>query len=387
MAITEDEEFELLSLERERAMKGSVVQKSVQQPIQSKPSIDQKISSRPSVIKDLVQNPPTMQHPLGAALRTLGGAAELYQGMPASVGLDLQAGKPQDILSNLLKVATGDRPAQYGDIYRGTGVPEPLAAAGGLYADTVLAPGGAQLLKSGGTMIKNIPSKIKPLLKFTRDADQADMAKGALDALKKSYGSAYEVALKPVENVPTNVNFGKMPVKVLNEIKNKKDVYNVRFNQNGSIDNSIGNVKQIKRAADQMVTPAMRMESTKDEISQIKNFAGEISREMRIAARKVGKPIDVAMDAYGEFRKHYDVINSRLMENADIASANQLKAMVKLTTDDTIKKSMEILSKTSPELKSVVNSMKNRDLVRNLLKFGIAEEALNPRGLTRRLIH
>lgn len=73
-------------------------------------------------------------------LRAIGGGLEVAEGVPASIGLDLQravktGGKSiTDIPSNLGKVFTGQRPAQFGDIFRGAGVPEPIAATGGLLA-------------------------------------------------------------------------------------------------------------------------------------------------------------------------------------------------------------------------------------------------------------
>lgn len=119
---------------------------------------DSQINQRPSAIQDLVRNPPTMQHPLGAALRTLQGAGELYQGVPASIALDLQRGRPQDIGQNLGKVLTGQRPAQYGDVYKGAGAGNTeqsirggigrgmaiAAPTAGLATDIVTSPGGAE---------------------------------------------------------------------------------------------------------------------------------------------------------------------------------------------------------------------------------------------------
>src|SRR3990167_3143490 len=115
---------------------------------QAKPlTLDDRIATRPSAMADLTANPLTWKHPLGSALRTISGAAELYQGVTASVALDLQAGKPQQVIPNIMKVLTGQRPAQYGDVYQGAGVPKPLAAVGGLATDLALAPGGAQAMK------------------------------------------------------------------------------------------------------------------------------------------------------------------------------------------------------------------------------------------------
>lgn len=335
---------------------------------------DEKISQRPSAIKDLINNPTTMKHPLGALLRTLGGAAELYQGVPASVAMDLQAGKPQDILSNLTKVATGQRPAQYGDVFQGAGIPKPLAATAGLYTDIVLAPGGAESLvglKNLGVLTKNaikeIPSGVKKVLNWENSIQQANKAKGALDALERNYGSAYQVALDPVKSIPVDVDFGLMPKKVLDVLKNEKDTYGVLFNANGSLVNTLENVNKIKTAADEMLTPAMRMEGKTTEINQIKQFAGHIGKQMRIAANKAGKPIDEAMDAYGSFKDKYNQIAYNLKDKIKDASANKLRAQFTLKAEPEIKQAWKDLSKESPELKSIMDSRKNRELLKRLL--------------------
>lgn len=141
---------------------------------------DNRIAARPSGIQDLVRNPPTMQHPLGAALRTLGAAGQLYQGVPASIALDLQRGRPQDIMGNLGKTVTGQRVPQYGDVFKGANNNEQslrgalgrgmakAAPVVGLATDIALSPGGAESMAAVGKgainlgkgtieNIKNIP--------------------------------------------------------------------------------------------------------------------------------------------------------------------------------------------------------------------------------------
>jgi len=219
-----------------------------------------------------------------------------------------------------------------------------------------------------GKSINEIPSKIKPFLKWDKVEQQANMAKGALDALKKSYGSIYDVALQPVQNVTTKVDFGKMPRMVLDIIKNKKNIYEVEFNANGSIKNTIGNVSKIKRAANEIVTPALRESGAKTEIKQIENFAGYISGEMRKAAKGAGRPIDEAMDMYGDFRKNYDMVNGKLLDKNNNAMANKLKALTRLNVDRTIRESQKVLAKESPEFKAILDSRKNREVIKLLLK-------------------
>lgn len=149
------------------------------------------IAQRPSAIADLIKNPTTFQHPVGAVLRTLGGANELYQGVPASIALDLQHGKPQNIIPNLGKVITGQRPAQYGDVFQGAGVPKPLAAAGGLYTDFALAPGGADLMKGVSELAtKGVGKAIQNVGKFMdfdqRALDLGQRVRSTASAAKKA---------------------------------------------------------------------------------------------------------------------------------------------------------------------------------------------------------
>ena len=122
-----------------------------------------RLAARPSALAEQAQDPATLgrfiKHPVGTTLRTLQGAGELIQGVPSSIAMDLQQGKPQNILPDLGKVVTGQRPAQYGDVLAGAGAPEPLAKVGGLAMDTALTPGGAEgavdLAKGAGNVIKS----------------------------------------------------------------------------------------------------------------------------------------------------------------------------------------------------------------------------------------
>jgi hypothetical protein len=98
--------------------------------------MEQKIAERPSAVASLIKEPTTLeslkQHPFKTPLKTVSGAWEMLEGIPADIGLALQRGRPQDIGGDIIKTFMGERPAQIGDIYRGAGVPEPLAATGGL---------------------------------------------------------------------------------------------------------------------------------------------------------------------------------------------------------------------------------------------------------------
>lgn len=191
---------------------------------------DTKINSRPSAIADLTKNPTTMAHPVGAVLRTVQGAEELMQGVPASIALDLQRGRPQDILPNLGKVVIGQRPAQYGDVFKGAGVPAPLAAAGGLATDIALTPGGTEgvvgLAKGGTALVKGGINNIGKFFDFDQKAlslsqKVRQVAGAAKQAAVDNFGDSVDAqaAANPtktvsLENVVNDIktNLSDMPI-------------------------------------------------------------------------------------------------------------------------------------------------------------------------------
>ena len=100
--------------------------------------IEGKIAQRPSMLGELLKNPPTLetlkQHPFQTPLKAMGAGFEAAEAPVASAGLALQRGNPSEIAPDMLKSFSGQRPAELGDIYRGVGTPEPIAALGGLLA-------------------------------------------------------------------------------------------------------------------------------------------------------------------------------------------------------------------------------------------------------------
>ena len=123
---------------------GSSVEKDVVSN-KEKPSLrnpiapEELMASRGNYIKDIQQNPLTMKHPIGSALRVAGAGLDVLEGIPASIGLDLQAGNIKNIPSNIGKVVAGQRVPQRGDIMRAIGTPEGVASTVGLVS------GGAKL--------------------------------------------------------------------------------------------------------------------------------------------------------------------------------------------------------------------------------------------------
>ena len=107
--------------------------------------VENELKTRPSMIKDMISDPTTLkrleEHPLGTVLRTVGGAAELASGIPADIGLAAQKGTFKDLLSDIAKTATGQRPSNASDILRASGIPgistQPVAQTLGMVAESV----------------------------------------------------------------------------------------------------------------------------------------------------------------------------------------------------------------------------------------------------------
>lgn len=291
-----------------------------------KPSQDQQIQSRPSAMADLIKNPTTLKHPVGAALRTLGGAAELYRGVPASIALDLQKGRPQDIPSNLGKVLTGQRPAKYGDVYKGAGVPSALASGAGLYTDVVLSPGGTEGtiglakgikgLATGG--IKNI-GKLKPIIyndKFITDTASSIISK--VNSKIEPLREMYKAVNKPFANqIVDSDTFNK----ALNVVPNKVKQDFIEAYGSGVLDikgrpfSTVGNLQRMELELKDFITQP----KFADKISAIEYNFAEAAKKLKAIrlsqlpeeAQKVIRGLD---GKFGEAIKISDELLPKLMD-------------------------------------------------------------------------
>lgn len=102
--------------------------------------------------------------------RALAGGMEVAEGIPADIGIGLQnavATKGASIgriPSDIWKTLKGERPAELGDVFRGAGVPEPLAATGGFLASaSKFTPTGAVGEKVAQGVGKAIEPVVKPI--------------------------------------------------------------------------------------------------------------------------------------------------------------------------------------------------------------------------------
>jgi hypothetical protein len=182
MPLTEQEEFEFLSLERERAMGSDFAGFQEETPIQSNldkniARTDKLIAERPSQwqgLKDYVntlreQPLRTIADPLfstKSGLALMGGGVGSIESAIANPALSIQRGE-RPKLSDVVSGIKGEKPGQLGDVMRSVGAPEPIAAAIGM-----LGLAGVGNLATKGNIAPSVLGK-KPI-------DVALQAKGEL---------------------------------------------------------------------------------------------------------------------------------------------------------------------------------------------------------------
>lgn len=366
MSLTEEEEYELLTLEKEKAMSSSQSQ-------------DKKIENNQETIPQMLMRN-LEQSSKSTGQTVLKASNEAAFGIPGFLYNKATGNSfPEDAMSEYQKAqATGMA-------FIAPGVP--------------LAEGAKWLAKL-----------IKPVLKYDNTLVQAKKSKSALDNIRGELGKAVELATKEIENVPTNLDLTNIPEKVFANIK--KSVYGIDItkpviktsgrildqsgnlinkeeiiDKGGDIVNNVGNLRKLKEATYDMLTSKDFVEASNVERAEILRFAGKISGSMRDAARTVGKNLDKPLDSYSNFMDRYSIINSKLVNKFGDAEANKLKSIFKITSEANTKKAFKELSLGvkelglggSPELRAIRDSMRRRELVKNLATAALTGTAV---GLT-----
>lgn len=232
----------------------------------------------------------------------------------------------------------------------------------------LVAPLPLGMVAEGAT--KMVAPIVKKFIKYDSALQQAQKGKDALDALRNTLGTAKNIAVKDVENVATDFSFnGVKSDKIMQAIKNP--VYEVAFDKEGKVIQTVGNLDKVKSAIGELVnTPALWEEAPKTEVQHIKSIYGQVNQAMKEAARGVGKPIDAQLEAYNKFMDKYAIVNKTLVDNAGNAMGNKLKTAFKIQAEPAVKQAWKDLSKSSPQIKSVMDSMNKRELIKNLIKYG-----------------
>lgn len=166
-------------------------------------NMDSTIANRPSLLKNALQSPINFQqHPFKRILQDAGAGFEVMEGIPASLGLDIQQGKPQNILPNIGQVLQGNRPAQRGDIMRSIGIPEPLAATTGFLSGMTpgLTPTQGVIGKTAG--IANLLPENMAMNAITKGIGQASNTVGLTNFMNAAIKPTLATGLSALSGVP-----------------------------------------------------------------------------------------------------------------------------------------------------------------------------------------
>lgn len=206
------------------------------------------------------------------------------------------------------------------------------------------------------------------LMKFDNILTQAKKSKVALDEVRDTLGKAKEIAMKDVKNIPVEFDWKKIPEKVLAKLRDPANGYGIEFTSEGTIPNTLGNVDKIKMALQDMPSTKDFVEAGNMAKRQVISLAGELRDTMVSAANKAGKPeLGKALKNYHEFMNNYNLANDHLVDKYGNALGNKLKETFKLTAEPRIKEAWNEIGKNSPEIKGMIKSRNNRELLKTLL--------------------
>lgn len=220
---------------------------------------------------------------------------------------------------------------------------------------------------------------LKPVMKWDTALQQAQTAKQSLNTIRTTLGQAKELALKNTGDIPAEIDWsGNMSQKVVNIIKDP--IYGVEFTPEGGVVGNIRNLDKMKVAINDNMTKKDFIEAGDMEKAQMKQFAGKLRQSMISAANKSGRPeLAKSLKDYHEFMDNYSSVNRRLVNVEGEAEANKLKHIFKITSEPLVKKQFKELANNpvaGPELKAIMKSRKNRELLKNLLTAGVTLEGI-----------
>ena len=353
MALTEQEELELLELEREKS-----TNKEQSQGME-----------RQNILGQLLNVP-------GAAVRSMIRGTGYAQGAmnPSQVPTFQEEAKnitPKLPFMNIV----GEIPVMPGSTsLKMKQVPELF----GQVADTMTNPAELLLTLMGVKSAKALSTKKLDLSKLKlpqlqNTLTQSKKAKIALDDVRTIFGKAKELAIKQVDDVALELPEIKESTKVMGAINNP--IYEVEFLADGSIKPTVGNADKVKEALGELISsPKIWEEAPKKELRYVKQLYGQVSDSMKKAAKGVGKPIDEALSNYHNFMINYNKVNKTIVDTAGEAVGNKLRDAFKWTSEPAVKEAWKEVSKVSPEINRIMKSQQTRRLLTNLIKAaGITE--------------
>lgn len=196
MPITEQEELELLELEKEKALSSRGTKKPSDVGIPMRDVVEQKISQRedrltPS-IQQLGQRQPFSINPIRNAMPALNVAGGLVQRAEAAVAnplMDIQRGTPEQAFQSFISGIKGEELGELGDIIRKTGageIPSAVIGVGALAGVTKAVAGLSKMVFS------KLPRLMTPKWRTEQAASIKSGIEQAENALQAEYSKIYE---------------------------------------------------------------------------------------------------------------------------------------------------------------------------------------------------
>lgn len=422
MPLTEQEEFELLSLEREK----SLFQQQAQQPNQQQniaflPNLqrtEQMIASRQdpvqSLKEELMYSPDILQHPfkgnLDITLKPMITAMKAF-GVPwgraeagvSSAGLAAQRTEPNKILPEMWAGLTGKRQSQLGDIIRTTGfgsvLNEPIASITGLLGAiglgelattgklgvlgqgktaTQISKEAISETKTMGNFVKNRLPKIHNEDFVVSKAKQLkDLAGGLDEALHTTYDDFYKT--QGINNIP--IDYFKA-----DEILLKNNIPN---NILSEIDQTIGKIDSVQKAQRALNIIGKRISDPAwENVSKATKYSRQTWAELKSLMRETARPSNpeavallekldnfASTKIYPRINKFYKMVG-RKGEPKTEALVSALRGGLGKTSTRMIEESPKTISEFSkyfktPEFIDDINSLVNNanEIARGIKSF------------------
>jgi len=125
----------------------------------------------------------------------------------------------------------------------------------------------------------------------------------------------------------------------------------------------------VKEAVGELIhTPKIWEEAPSKELRLVKQFYGHVRNQMVKQSASVGKSLAPALDSYAKFMDNYHLVNRSLVDSAGTAMGNRLRNAFRIGAEPAVKQAWKDVSKASPEIRGVMNSMNQREVLKNLLK-------------------
>ena len=383
MALTEQEEFELLSLEREKSISN---QKPTDPFLPGQEKVEKKIEERQktSAVKTLKEEVTTpykgnvLQKLVKAGItgmKTIAVPFERGEAALANPMLELQKAPHtrRSLLDVSLEGLKGERIGQLGDVPRQSGEPEWFASTVGISAlvgvtDLVSKKLITRSLKAGETFVK---SKFPRFLGKDFVLKQAKVATRAIDDMHAALSKQYDEIFKKIGNKKVNAEavgdaLVELPENIIKRIS-KSNL--VRKNADGSLVDDLENLKQIRgiirKAVPEKVWNGRALgDPNTSNLQQVYAKLSTVMAEGNDDLIRLNK-------SYGQFLKTRGEIGDVLWDKNGNVVANRLRTLYSKGGDAGKQEVFKKFSQQYPEGMDVINNVKkfnSRQAAKTLLK-------------------